>query len=31
MWIGKDVTRTIHDQFDVLFGLEQIIEDDVIT
>jgi hypothetical protein len=31
MWIGRDVTGSIHDQFEVLCGLEQMIEDDVMT
>jgi hypothetical protein len=31
MWIGKDVTGCFHDKFEVLCGLEQIIEDDVMT
>jgi hypothetical protein len=31
MWTGKDVTGLIHDKYDVVCGLEQIIEDDVMT
>jgi hypothetical protein len=31
MWTGKDVTGLIHEQYDVLCGLEQMIEDDVMT
>jgi hypothetical protein len=31
MWIGKDMTGSFHDQFEVLCGLEQMIEDDVMT
>jgi hypothetical protein len=31
MWIGKDVTGSFHDQFEVLCGLEQMIEDVVMT
>jgi hypothetical protein len=31
MWIGKDVTGRFLDQLDELFGLEQIIDDDVMT
>jgi hypothetical protein len=31
MWIGKDVTGSFHEQFEVLFGLEQITGDDVMT
>jgi hypothetical protein len=31
MWIGKDVTGRFHDKFEVLFELEQMIEDDVMT
>jgi hypothetical protein len=31
MWIGKDVTGSIHDQFEVIYGLEQTREDDVLT
>jgi hypothetical protein len=31
MWIGNDVTGSIQAQFDVLYGLEQMIEDNVIT
>jgi hypothetical protein len=31
MWIGKDVTGSFQDQFDVLCGLEQMIEVDVMT
>jgi hypothetical protein len=29
MWIGKDVTGSIHDQFELLCGLDQMMEDDV--
>jgi hypothetical protein len=29
--IGKDVTGSIHDQFEVLCDLENIIDDDVMT
>jgi hypothetical protein len=31
MWIAKDVTGRIHNEFEVLFGLEQMIQDDVLT
>jgi hypothetical protein len=31
MWIGKDVTGSFHDQFELLCGLDQMIEDDVMT
>jgi hypothetical protein len=31
MWTGKDVTGSILDQFELLCGLEQMIEDDVMT
>jgi hypothetical protein len=31
MWIGKDVTGLIHDQFDGLCGLDQMIEYDAMT
>jgi hypothetical protein len=31
MWLGMHVARSIHDQFEVLCGLEQMIEDDVKT
>jgi hypothetical protein len=31
MWIGKDVTGSFREQFEVLGELEQMIEDDVIT
>jgi hypothetical protein len=31
MWIGKYVTGRFHDQFEVLCGLDQMIEDDVMT
>jgi hypothetical protein len=31
MGIGKDVRGSIHDIFEVLYGLEQKIEDDVMT
>jgi hypothetical protein len=31
MWIGMDVTGSFHNQFKVLCGLEQMIEDNVIT
>jgi hypothetical protein len=31
MWIGKDVTGSVHDQFEVLCGLEQMIDHDVMT
>jgi hypothetical protein len=30
MWIGTDVRGNIHDQFEVLCGLEQVMEDDVV-
>jgi hypothetical protein len=31
MWIGNDVTGSFHDKFEVLCGLEQKIQDDVLT
>jgi hypothetical protein len=31
MWTGKNVTGLIHDQYEVKCGLEQMIEDDVMT
>jgi hypothetical protein len=27
MWIGNDVARNFQDKFEVLFGLEEMIED----
>jgi hypothetical protein len=31
MWIGKDMTRSFHDQFEVMCGLDQMMEEDVMT
>jgi hypothetical protein len=31
MWIGMDVTGRIHDQFEVPFELEKLIEGDIMT
>jgi hypothetical protein len=31
MWIGKYLTGSFHDKFEELCGLEQMIEDDVMT
>jgi hypothetical protein len=31
VWIGNEVTGRFHEQFEVLCGLEQMIEDDVMT
>jgi hypothetical protein len=31
MWTGNDVTVCFHEQFEVICGLEQVIEDDVMT
>jgi hypothetical protein len=31
MWIGNDVARNLHDNFEVLFVLDKIIADDVMT
>jgi hypothetical protein len=31
MWIGKDVARNIQDQFEVICGLKQMKEDNVLT
>jgi hypothetical protein len=31
MWIGNDVTGSIHDKFEVLCGLKKMIEDDVLS
>jgi hypothetical protein len=31
MWIGKDATGRFYDQFEVLYGFEHMIEDDVMT
>jgi hypothetical protein len=29
IWIGNNVTRRFHNQYEVLYGFEQMIEDDV--
>jgi hypothetical protein len=31
MWIGKNLTGSIHDEFEVKFGLNQLTQDDVLT
>jgi hypothetical protein len=31
MWIGNDVTGSSQDQFDILCGLEKMIEDNIMT
>jgi hypothetical protein len=31
MWIGKDVTGSFHDQFELLCGLDQVMDDEVMT
>jgi hypothetical protein len=31
MWIGYDVTISFQDQIDIIYGLEQKREDDVVT
>jgi hypothetical protein len=31
MWIGKDVTGSFHDTFELLCGLDQMLEEDVMT
>jgi hypothetical protein len=31
MWIGKYVTGSFHDQFEVVYGIEQMIVDDNMT
>jgi hypothetical protein len=31
MWIGKEVTESIQDLFDVICGFEQIREDDIMN
>jgi hypothetical protein len=31
MWIGKDVKGIFHDKYEVLFELEQMVKDDVMT
>jgi hypothetical protein len=31
MWIGKDVRGRFHEQFEVICGIDQMIEDDVMT
>jgi hypothetical protein len=31
MWIGMYVTGSFHDQLEVQFGIEQMIENDVMT
>jgi hypothetical protein len=31
IWILKDVTGIFHDQFEVICGLDQMIDDDVLT
>jgi hypothetical protein len=31
MWIGKYMTRSFHDQFEVICGIEHMIQDDALT
>jgi hypothetical protein len=31
MWVGKDVARSVHDKFEVLYGSKQKVEDDIMT
>jgi hypothetical protein len=31
MWIGKDITGSIHEKFEVIYDLEVMIWDDVLT
>jgi hypothetical protein len=31
LWIGKDVTGCFHDKFEVIFALDRMMEDDVMT
>jgi hypothetical protein len=31
LWIGNDVTGSFHDKFEVICGLEQMIEEDAMT
>jgi hypothetical protein len=31
MWIGKYITGSFHDKFEVLCGLDQMMNDDVMT
>jgi hypothetical protein len=31
MWIGKDITGSFHDKFEVLCGLDPMMDDDVMT
>jgi hypothetical protein len=31
MWIGKDMTGSFHDKFEVMFGLDQMMEEEVMT
>jgi hypothetical protein len=31
VWIGKDVRGSLHDQFEVIYELEHMIEDDVMN
>jgi hypothetical protein len=31
MWTGMDVRGSLHDQFEIICGLEQMVEDDVMT
>jgi hypothetical protein len=31
MWIGMDVTVSVHDEFEVLCEIKQMIDDDVMT
>jgi hypothetical protein len=31
MWIGNDVTGSFYDKFEVIFGLEQMMENDIFT
>jgi hypothetical protein len=31
MWIGKEVRGSFYDQFEILFGLDLMMDDDVMT
>jgi hypothetical protein len=31
MWIGNDETGSSHDKFEVIYGLEQMMEDNILT
>jgi hypothetical protein len=31
MWIGNNMAGSFHNKFEVIFGLDQMVEDDVMT